>query len=383
MIPYGRQDIDQGDIDAVIEALRSENLTQGPRAPAFAEALAKRAGVLGGVAVNSATSALHIACRALGLEAGGLLWTSPNSFVASSNAGLYCGADVDFVDIDPATRNMSVEALQAKLESAPRKPNIVMPVDFSGRSCEMEEIAALGRSYGFRIVEDASHAVGGAYNGGPVGDCRFSDVCVYSFHPVKIITTAEGGVALTGDQALLDRLNLFASHGVTRDPRLMVRQGAGPWVYDQVELGFNYRMTELQAALGLRQLERLESFVERRAALARRYDALFAERALRLRLPSADDERHKSAWHLYVVELPDDADRAAVFNALRADGVGVNVHYMPIHTQPYYRRLGFREGDFPNAERYSAQALTLPLHPNLTDDDQDKVVLSLSRALGF
>lgn len=382
MIPYGRQDIDQSDIDAVVEVLKSDFLTQGPKAPAFAEALAERAGALGGVTVNSATSALHIACRALGLSEGGLLWTSPNSFVASSNAGLYCGADIDFVDIDPITRNMSVAALRAKLERAERKPDIVMPVHFSGRSCEMAEIAELGRRHGFRIIEDASHAVGARYNDGPVGDCRYSDICVYSFHPVKIVTTAEGGAALTNDAALLDRMRLLASHGVTRDPALMERPADDePWLYDQVELGFNYRMTEMQAALGLAQLARLENFVERRAALARRYDERLSALDLGIRLSAMDDATHRSAWHLYVVELPEGRDRAAVFRAMRAEGVGVNVHYIPIHTQPYYRKLGFAPGDFPVAEAYYGCALTLPLHPNLSEADQSFVIETLVRSI--
>lgn len=386
MIPYGRQYIDQADIEAVKEVLGSDFLTQGPAVPRFESTLCDATGAAHAVAANSATSALHAACLALGLEEGGLLWTSTNSFVASSNVGLLCGAGVDFVDIDPSTRNMSVEALAAKLETAERAPDILMPVHFSGRSSEMEEIAALARAHGARVIEDASHAVGGQYAGQPIGSCAHSDIAVFSFHPVKVVTTGEGGAALTNDPALADRLRLFISHGVTRDPRLMQRQDAAQWEYDQVELGLNYRMTDIAAALGASQMRRLEGFVAERRRLAERYDAGLREVGLGpdqgFGLPLLDDDaRHHSAWHLYVLELPEAADKRATFAALREAGVGVNVHYQPIHTQPYYQRLGFGPGDFPNAERYYARAITLPLHPQLSEEQQDFVIATLRRLL--
>ncbi len=384
MIPYGKQDVTAADRDAVIEALTSDLITQGPRAPAFAQALADRVGAEAGVAVNSATSALHIAVAALGLKPGGLLWTSPNTFVATANVARYCGAQVDFVDIDPATRNMCAEALERKLAEATRPPDVVAPVHFAGRSADMVEIAALARGVGARIVEDASHAVGGAYAGRPIGCCAWSDICVFSFHPVKIITTAEGGAALANDVELVDRMRRLSSHGVTRDPALMSPRAGDPpaWVYEQIELGFNYRMTELQAALGLSQLERLDAYVRRRRALAERYHALLEDMSDAVLRPVLDSDRSLSAWHLYVIELRDRTRRDAVFRRMRAAGIGVNAHYIPVHTQPYYRRLGFKDGDFPVAERYFAGALTLPLHPGLTEAEQDAVVAALGTALG-
>lgn len=384
MIPYGRQWISEEDIAAVEAVLRSDFLTQGPAAPSFEAALAEATGAAHATAVNSATSALHIACLALGLGRGGLLWTTPNTFVASANVGLLCGAEVDFVDIDPVSRTMSVAHLEAKLVAAPRKPDILMPVHFAGRSSEMAEISALAQAHGVALIEDASHAVGGAYRGGPIGDCAFSDIAVFSFHPVKIVTTGEGGAAMTQDAAIDERLKLLRNHGVTRDRGLMLSVDPAPWEYDQIALGLNYRMTDIAAALGCSQMERLESFVARRRALAERYDAVFrttpgGDRVVR---PPLDDaETHRSAWHLYVVELPEHADKRRVFAALREAGVGVNVHYQPVHLQPFYRDLGFGQGDFPNAERYYSRALTLPLHPQLSEQEQDFVVERLLKTL--
>ena len=382
MIPYGRQDITPEDIAAVEAVLRSDFLTQGPAVPGFEQALAAYCGAARGVAMNSATSALHVACLALGLGPGDRLWTSPNTFVASANCGLYCGAEVDFVDTDPATYNMSVAALEAKLAAAAaenRLPRVVIPVHFAGQSCEMRAIHALGQQYGFRIIEDASHAVGATYLGEPVGNCRYSDITIFSFHPVKIITTAEGGMAMTNDPALAERMERLRSHGITRDPAAMAWDSEGPWYYQQVELGYNYRITDLQAALGHSQLARLDDYVARRHAIAARYDAALAG------LPLTTPWQHpdsRSALHLYPIRLHDASRRREVFEALRAAGIGVNVHYIPVHTQPHYHRLGFRPGDFPEAERYYAGAISLPMFPTLTPAQQDEVVAALAEVLG-
>lgn len=384
MIPYGRQEVTQADIDAVDAVLRSDFLTQGPAVARFERALTGYCGAAHGVAVANATAALHIACLALDLGPGDWLWTSPNTFLASANCALYCGARVDFVDIDPRTYNMDPAALAARLEQAARDarlPKVVVPVHFAGQSCDMAAIGALGKRYGFRIVEDASHAVGGRYRGVPVGSCAFSDITVFSFHPVKIVTTGEGGAALTNDAALAQRLERLRSHGMTRDAALMDAAPDGPWYYQQVELGYNYRITDIQAALGCSQLARIDDYVQRRHRLAARYDALLAD--LPLIVPARDDDAH-SALHLYPVQV--DATRCRhgrreVFDALRQAGIGVNVHYIPVHTQPYYRRMGFRPGDFPRAEAYYAQAISLPMFATLSDAQQDEVVAALRRAL--
>ena len=384
-IPYGRQDVTDNDTDAVLEVLRSEWLTQGPRVPAFETAIASYCGAAHAVAVNSATSALHIACAALGLGPGDRLWTSPNTFLASATCALYCGAAVDFVDIDPRSRNMSIEALAAKLAEADRAgalPKIVVPVHFAGQSCDMRAIHELGKHYGFRIVEDAAHALGGAYRGAPVGNCRHSDIAVFSFHPVKQITTGEGGIALTNDPELAARMARLRSHGTTRDAALMQGECEGPWSYQMLELGWNYRMTDIQAALGLSQLARLDAYIVRREALAARYDRLLANSGLTL--PWRDPDC-ASAWHLYVVGWNESASglsRAEAFDRLRAAGIGVNVHYIPVHTQPYFRRFGFHAGQFPAAEAYYAGAITLPLYPTMTEAQQDRVVDTLYGLIG-
>jgi UDP-4-amino-4,6-dideoxy-N-acetyl-beta-L-altrosamine transaminase len=384
MIPYGRQEITEADLEAVASVLRSDFLTQGPAVPNFEAAVAARVGAAHGVAVNSATSALHIACLALDLQPGDWLWTTPVTFLASANCGRYCGANVDFVDIDPRTYNMSPEALERKLKRAQaegRLPKVVVPVHLCGQPCEMERIHELGARYGFRIIEDASHAIGGRYRGEPVGNCRYSDITVFSFHPVKIITTAEGGMAMTNDPQLARRMERLRSHGMTRDPADMTHAPDGPWYYQQLELGFNYRLTDVQAALGLSQLQRLESYVARRHEIARRYDALLAE------LPVVVPWQHPdgfSGLHLYVVRLPVDGrhpGHGQVFESLRASGIGVNLHYIPVHLQPYYQALGFRPGDFPEAERYYREAISLPMYSSLTDAQQDQVVSGLRRAL--
>jgi len=372
-IPYGRQAISDDDIRAVSEVLRSDFLTQGPAVPAFETAVTAACDATHGVAVNSATSALHLACLALDVGPGDLVWTSPITFVASANCALYCGAQVDFVDIDPATLNMSPVALAEKLERAEqqgRLPKLVIPVHMCGQSCDMAEIHSLSKKYGFRIIEDASHAIGARYHGKPVGDCRYSDITVFSFHPVKIVTTAEGGMAMTQDPGLARCMQLLRSHGITRDAGEMTKQTEGDWYYQQQALGFNYRMTELQAALGVSQMKNLDVWVSRRNILAERYATLLSD--LPIKLPTVMSGIH-SAWHLYPIQLDQPDRRADVFAALRKDGIGVNVHYIPVHLQPYYRKMGFQPGDFPAAEAYYSRAISIPLYSAMTDSQQERV----------
>ncbi len=378
MIPYGRQSISDADVEAVIAVLRSDWLTQGPAVPRFEAAVAAYTGAKHAVAMNSATSALHVACLALGVGPGDWVWTSPNTFVASANCVYYCGAEVDFVDIDPRTYNLSVPALEAKLEVAAREgrlPKVVIPVHFSGEPCDMAAIAKLARTYGFRVIEDASHAIGGRHGGVPIGAGVHSDVTVFSFHPVKIVTTAEGGMALTNDPALAARMQRLRTHGITRDAAEMTVPAPGAWYYEQVELGFNYRMTDMQAALGSSQMERIDAFVAERHRLAARYDEMLA--SLPVGLPHRDPASY-SALHLYVVQV-DDRDR--VFAAMRADGVGVNVHYIPVNRQPWHAaRLG-RRALTPKADAYYARAISLPLYYGLDDEAQATVCRVLQQAL--
>ena len=383
MIPYGRQDIQEEDIKAVIKVLKSDFLTQGPTVENFEEKLASYCQVPYAVAVNSATSALHLACLALDLKEGDWLWTSPVTFVASANCALYCGAQVDFVDIDPQTGNLCPKVLEAKLIKAEQEgklPRIVIPVHLCGQPCDMAAIRTLADRFHFRIIEDASHAIGARYRNEPVGNCQHSDITVFSFHPVKIITTAEGGVATTRSVALAKRMARLRSHGITRAPDEMTHESDGPWYYQQIELGFNYRLTDLQAALGLSQLIRLDQYIQRRQQLAARYDQQLAGLPLS-RLQQLPDS--KSSWHLYVIRLHNNLKIAhrQVFEAMRAAGIGVNLHYIPVHLQPYYQNLGFKSGDFPEAESYYSQAISLPLYPTLTDEMQAKVVKALRNAL--
>jgi len=384
MIPYGRQDISQADIDAVVEVLRSDWLTQGPMVPRFEHAIAAKVGARHAVAVNSATSALHIACLALSLGPGDRLWTVPNTFVASANCGRYCGAEVDFVDIDPDTWNLSVPRLAERLVQAKkdkRLPKVVVPVHFGGQPTDQEAIWELAQEFGFKVIEDASHAIGASRHGEPVGSCRWSDITVFSFHAVKIITTGEGGMALTNNDELAWRMGMLRTHGITRESEHMTQPPAGPWAYEQQALGFNYRMTDIQAALGLSQLARLDEWVKRRNVLASLYDD--ALQGLPLRLPMVRPE-NQSAFHLYVVRLKPGAlkkTHRAIFEALRAAGIGVNVHYMPVHLQPYYRGLGFGPGQYPEAEAHGEEAITLPLYPTLTEVEQDRVVEAVKRAI--
>ena len=377
VIPYGRQDISQADIDSVTEILKSDFLTQGPQVPLFEKIVSDYCGAEYGVAVNSATSALHIACLALRLGRGDWLWTSPNSFVASANCGLYCGAKVDFVDIDPKTYNLCTKELEKKLIQAKQDnklPKIVIPVHFAGQSCDMKKIHSLAEEYGFKIIEDASHAIGGKYLDQLIGSCQYSDITVFSFHPVKIITTAEGGLATTNDKELMTRMQLFRTHGVTRDSQLMTKESEGGWYYQQVDLGFNYRMNELQAALGVSQMERLEKFVSMRHQFQQRYDELLKN--LPFIVPHQSPHSY-SALHLYPILIDLNKvskTREQIFNELRELGIGVNVHYIPIHTQPHFQKLGFQEGDFPNVEAYYDKEISIPMFSALSIEQQNFVI---------
>jgi len=390
MIPYGRQDIDQSDIDAVVRILRSDFLTQGPAVPRFEAAVASLVKAEHAIAVNSATSALHVACIALGLGKGDLLWTTPNTYVASANCARFCGADVDFVDIDSLTWNMSVPALEQKLAEAERTgrlPKVVIPVHFAGQATDQEAIFELGQRYGFAVLEDASHSIGADRNGEPVGSCRWSDITVFSFHPVKVITSGEGGMALTNDESLAESMRLVRSHGITRDASRFVNIGVSvnakgsvalpappTWYYEQQVLGFNYRMTDIQAGLGTSQLRRLPAHVQRRVELAKRYSSALA--GLPLKLPTVKPE-NQSAFHLYVVRVRRDATAMThreVFDGLQQRGIGVNVHYMPVHLQPYYRQLGFTPGRYPEAEAHGEEAITLPLFSAMAGEEQDQVI---------
>ena len=382
MIPYGRQDIIQSDIDAVISVLKSDFLTQGPKVPLFEDTVSRYCGSNHAVAVNSATSALHIACLSLGLGEGDILWTSPNSFVASANCGLYCKAKIDFVDIDEKTYNMSIEALEEKLIKAKienKLPKIVIPVHFAGQSCNMKKIHSLSKDYGFRIIEDASHAIGGKYLDESIGCCKYSDITVFSFHPVKIITTAEGGLATTNDKNIAEKMKLLRSHGISRDENLFTSISEGDWYYQQLELGFNYRMTDLQAALGISQMNRLDEFVSIRHQLQKYYDGLLKD--LDITIPFQNPDCY-SALHLYPIQIKScDKTRKQIFQELRKNGVGVNVHYIPIYSQPYYQEIGFKKDDFPKTENYYKNTISIPIFTRLTTAMQDEIVKILKIAL--
>lgn len=380
-IPYGRQSIDEADIAAVVEVLRSDWLTQGPAIERFESAVAEYTGARHACAVANATAALHLACLALELGPGKRLWTSPNTFLASANCGRYCGAEVDFVDIDARSYNLSVERLEEKLARAAREdrlPQVLVTVDFAGQPCEADRIAELCRHHGVRIIDDASHAIGATWKGERVGSGRWADLTVFSFHPVKILTTGEGGMALTNDAELHRRLSMLRTHGMVRDSAHLETKGVGGWYYEQQALGFNYRLTDLQAALGVSQLRRIDAFLAARRRLAARYDRLLADSGLML--PSQHPDA-LSSYHLYPIQVPDPRRRRAVFDGLRAAGIGVQVHYIPVHLQPYYRRLGFKQGDFPVAEAYYERAISLPMYATLTDAQQDFVVEQLLRLL--
>lgn len=381
MIYYGKQCIDAQDINAVIEVLKSDFLTQGPAIEKFEQAVAEYCGAKYAVAVTNATSALHIACMAAGLGTGDTLLTSPITFTASANCGRYCGADVDFVDIDNDTYNMSVTALKEKLEKAEVKPKVVVPVHLAGQSCDMEEIHKLAEQYGFTVIEDASHAIGADYKDTKVGCCKYSDMVVFSFHPVKIITTGEGGMVLTNNEDLYKKLTLYRSHCITRDPELMTKEADGPWYYQQIGLGFNYRMTDVQAALGYSQLTKVDKFVARRRQLAARYNELLKD--LPVKLPYQNPETN-SSWHLYLVRVDFskvNKTKKQIFAEMKEKGVCLNLHYIPVHTQPYYQKLGFKNGDFPVSEKYYEEVFTLPLYYSLTDEQQEYIVNALKEVL--
>ncbi len=385
MIPYGRQDISQEDINAVIEVLKSDFLTQGPQVPLFEKSVKEAVNAKHAIAVNSATSALHIACLSIGVGKGDVVWTTPITFVASANCALYCGADVDFVDIDPNTYNMSSKLLSQKLAHAKQNnlplPKVVIPVHLCGQSCEMDKIHALSIEYGFAIIEDASHAIGGKYKENPVGNCQYSDITVFSFHPVKIVTTAEGGVATTNDAVLAKKMDLLRSHGITREESLMEEPSHGGWYYEQVDLGLNYRMTDMQAALGLSQMLRLHEFVAKRNKIASVYDDSLSN--LPLKTPFQIEDSY-SSFHLYVIRLKlanISLSHKEVFERLRANGIGVNLHYIPIYLHPYYKKLGFSKEQFPESNKYYQEAISIPIFHAMTFDQQDKVINVLSEIL--
>lgn len=381
MIPYGKQDISQADIDAVVAVLASDYLTQGPKVPEFEQAIARKVGAKFAVAVNSATSALHIACLALGVKPGDLVWTSPITFVASANCALYCGADIDFVDVEPTTGNLCPKAFKAKLERAAqfgRLPKVVIPVHLAGHSCDMQAISELAKQYRVSVIEDASHAIGGQYHGTQIGACKYSDITVFSFHPVKIITTAEGGVATTQDPKLAEKLMLLRSHGITKNAAQLINADEGDWYYEQHALGFNYRMTDLQAALGGSQVPRLDEFVCQRNALAGLYRSQLADFPLEIVEPL---EQSLSARHLFIIRLMQPNKRRAVFDAMRSQGIQVHVHYFPVHLQPYYQKLGFSQGQFPHAEYFYQSILTLPLYPNLSPEQVTYICATLKACL--
>lgn len=384
MIPYGRQDITEADINSVIDILKSDFLTQGPTVPLFEQTVSEKVGAKHAIAVNNATNALHLACMALDLEQDDWLWTTPITFVASANCGLYCRAQVDFVDIDPGTYNLCPNALEKKLINAERKdklPKVLVAVHLCGQPCNMQAIHSLAQRFNFKIIEDASHAIGGKYLGQHIGSCHHSDITVFSFHPVKIITTAEGGMALTNDDELAKKMNLLRSHGVTRDERLMKSKPHGQWYYEQIELGYNYRMTELQAALGISQIKRLERFVSVRHNLSHIYNEKLKE--LPVTLPLRIKGTY-SSLHLYVIRLQLTVIKKThreVFEELRKKGIGVNLHYIPIHIQPYYRAMGFKWGDYPEAEKYYHEAISIPIFHTMTPEEQNKVIIALEKIL--
>ncbi|EKO14200.1 UDP-4-amino-4,6-dideoxy-N-acetyl-beta-L-altrosamine transaminase [Leptospira kirschneri] len=385
LIPYGKQEITQADIDIVNEVLRSDFLTQGPMVPRFESLVAKRCKSKFAVAVNSATSALHIACIALNVGPGDIVWTTPITFVASANCALYCGASIDFVDIDPKTYNISVDCLSEKLELAEKigkLPKVLIPVHLAGQSCQMDKIHILSKKYGFKIIEDASHAIGGTYKNEPIGNCKYSDITVFSFHPVKIITTGEGGMALTNDTELYSKMYRLRSHGITRDFSEMTHSPDGPWYYQQLELGYNYRMTDIQAGLGVSQMSRLDEFIKKRHTIAEKYNALLSDKPVVI--PWQNPESY-SGFHLYIIRLKlkeFNLSHKQVFEQFRSAGILVNLHYIPVYRQPYYEKMGYNRSDFPESEQYYSEAISIPMYPSLTEEEQQEVVHRLITPIG-
>lgn len=386
MIPYGKQDISDDDIKAVVEVLRSDNLTQGPVVPKFEEAIADYCNVNHAIAVNSATSALHIACISLGVGNNDIVWTTPITFVASSNCAIYCGAKVDFVDIDPMTYNMSINALKIKLEKAEKKgklPKVVIPVHLSGQSCEMKEIFDLSKKYGFRIIEDASHAIGGKYLNEPIGNCKFCDITIFSFHPVKVITSGEGGMAVTNNISLATELYRLRSHGIVRHPSELTSVSDGPWYYQQVSLGYNYRMSDIHAALGLSQLNRLNEFVNKRHEVVNFYNQTFTEDWIQKPYQHPDTF---SGLHLYIIRIKEKnktISHIQLFERLRSAGILVNLHYIPIYRHPYYQNFGYDISEYPESEKYYSEAISLPLYTNITDEQLVTIVNLIKNPIGF
>lgn len=385
MIPYSRQKISEKDITAIVDVLKSDYLTQGPKTPQFEKIVSEYCGVKYGCAVNSATSGLHIACLALGVGEGDIVWTSPISFVASSNCALYCGATVDFVDIDSSSYNMSAIALEEKLILAKKKgnlPKVVIPVHLSGKSCDMGKIHNLSKEYGFKIIEDASHAIGASYKNQKVGSCSYSDITVFSFHPVKIITTCEGGMCMTNDTNIYNLLLRFRSHGITRHAEEMKNKPDGLWYYEQLNLGYNYRLNDLQSVLGISQMKKIDSFIKERNKLASNYDNLF--KSTKINIPKTDSEIY-SSWHLYIIRINKDQgfNRNVIFEKFRNSGIYVNIHYIPIYRQPFYQKMGFKLKDYPEAEKYYKEAISIPIFPGLTNDEQTKVVSLIKQPIGF
>lgn len=380
-IPYGRQEITNDDLESVIETLKSDFLTQGPKVPEFETKISNYCGSLFATAFNSATSALHAACMSLGLKPGDMVWTSPISFVASANCALYCGAKVDFIDIDEKSFNISTEKLEKKLEHAKKNnklPKIIIPVHLGGASCNMEKIYELSKEYNFYIIEDASHAIGGKYKNTNIGKCQYSDICVFSFHPVKIITSGEGGIATTNSEEIYNKMNCFRSHGIVKDEQLMTKKPDGPWYYEQINLGYNYRLTDIQASLGISQLKRLDDYVAVRNKIAQKYDERFKDISC-INSQFIPDDMY-SAFHLYIIRIDDSQIKKThkeVFIGLREKGVGVNIHYIPIHLQTYYKNIGFKKGDFVESEKYYSQAISLPMFPTIPEHSQDKVIQTL------
>ena len=384
MIPYAKQDISDEDIDSVIEVLKSDFLTQGNKVPLFEDIISERVGAKYALAANSATSCLYLSCLSLGLSKEDILWTSPITYVASANCALYCGAEVDFVDIDPLTWNISVEILEEKLKTArkiKKVPKILVLVHLAGNPCDLQKVFDLSKEYGFSIIEDASHALGSKYSGEHIGSSVYSDISVFSFHPVKNITTGEGGMILTNNQKLSEKIHLYRSHGITRDTKKMINKEEGLWYYEQLLLGFNFRMSDIHAALGISQMNSLDKFISIRNELSQIYTEELKGLPLTIQRVRKED---LSAWHIFVIRLKLSElklSRLEIYNSLRNKGIGVNVHYIPVHLHPFYKNLGFNKGDFPNSENYYDGAITIPMFTKLKKKEIKYVIQALKESI--